>query len=265
MSNLAKHNENGANTSAMESLLMAGNIAGMNGEQRIQYYNALCNKAGLSPITQPFTYMKLNGKEVLYCNKSGAEQLRQVHDVTIQVVREGVEGNYYKAVVRATLPNGRSDEEVSMVSIEGLEKENYCNAVMKTVTKAKRRVTLSICGLGMLDEMEVHSISDAKPLYVDYATGEVIEENAKEVPPPQQLAPAFSMTKERVAEITNAAKEKNYEDSTIIEYCEKVLKIVPVKGKVLGQLNELQFAKLLKTIEKKELREDILFDEDAPF
>jgi hypothetical protein len=34
---------------------------------------------------------------------------------------------------------------------------------MKGETKAKRRVTLSICGLGLLDETEIESISDGKP------------------------------------------------------------------------------------------------------
>jgi hypothetical protein len=35
--------------------------------------------------------------------------------------------------------------------------------MMKAVTKAKRRVTLSICGLGMLDETEVDSVPGATP------------------------------------------------------------------------------------------------------
>jgi hypothetical protein len=34
--------------------------------------------------------------------------------------------------------------------------------ILKAVTKAKRRVTLSICGLGFLDETEVDSIPGAK-------------------------------------------------------------------------------------------------------
>ena len=40
--------------------------------------------------------------------------------------------------------------------------EALANAYMKAETKAKRRVTLSICGLGMLDETEVETIPDAK-------------------------------------------------------------------------------------------------------
>jgi hypothetical protein len=40
---------------------------------------------------------------------------------------------------------------------------DFGNVVMKAVTKSKRRVTLSLCGLGMLDESEVETIPDAKP------------------------------------------------------------------------------------------------------
>lgn len=41
-------------------------------------------------------------------------------------------------------------------------------------TKAKRRVTLSICGLGMLDETEIGTVPDAKPVPVDIETGEIV-------------------------------------------------------------------------------------------
>jgi len=47
-----------------------------------------------------------------------------------------------------------------VVSIAGLRGEAASNAVMKAVTKAKRRVTLSICGLRFLDETEVEDIPD---------------------------------------------------------------------------------------------------------
>jgi hypothetical protein len=47
------------------------------------------------------------------------------------------------------------------VSIANVNGEARANAMMKAETKAKRRVTLSICGLGMLDETEVESIPEA--------------------------------------------------------------------------------------------------------
>jgi hypothetical protein len=45
--------------------------------------------------------------------------------------------------------------------MRGLAGEAYANAIKRAVTQAKRRVTLSICGLGMLDETEVDSVPEA--------------------------------------------------------------------------------------------------------
>jgi hypothetical protein len=49
---------------------------------------------------------------------------------------------------------------------------------MKAETKAKRRATLSLCGLGMLDETEVASVPEAKPGVVNLETGEIIDGQA---------------------------------------------------------------------------------------
>src|SRR5262249_26019891 len=54
----------------------------------------------------------------------------------------------------ATLPDGRQDESIGGVSLEGLKGESRSNAMMKAETKAKRRGTLSIFGLGVPDEKE---------------------------------------------------------------------------------------------------------------
>jgi hypothetical protein len=55
---------------------------------------------------------------------------------------------------------GRVDESTGAVPVEGVKGESLANAMMKAETKAKRRVTLSICGLGLLDESEVGSVVD---------------------------------------------------------------------------------------------------------
>jgi hypothetical protein len=53
---------------------------------------------------------------------------------------------------------GRTDAAKGAVNISGLKGEALANALMKAETKAKRRATLSICGLGFLDETEVEDI-----------------------------------------------------------------------------------------------------------
>src|SRR5690606_699907 len=54
--------------------------------------------------------------------------------------------------------------------------------------KAKRRVTLSICGLGWLDETEVSTVPDAEAVDVDMETGE-IKSPMKNVTPPKSESP----------------------------------------------------------------------------
>jgi hypothetical protein len=69
------------------------------------------------------------------------------------VSREFAEGVYI-VIANAKNNKGREDESIGAVAIEGLRGEAKANAIMKAETKAKRRVTLSICGLGMMDEEE---------------------------------------------------------------------------------------------------------------
>ena len=63
------------------------------------------------------------------------------------------------------------------VCLGSLKGEALCNAYLKCETKAKRRLTLSICGLGMLDETEVDSIPNARK--VDHPAPQ-----AEQLPPP---------------------------------------------------------------------------------
>jgi hypothetical protein len=60
------------------------------------------------------------------------------------------------------MPDSRQDESTGVVALAGLRGEALANARMKAETKAKRRVTLSLCGLGWLDETEVEDVPGAR-------------------------------------------------------------------------------------------------------
>lgn len=143
----------------VQEVLLSGNIARLTAAEKIAYYNRVCESLGLNPLTKPFEFLTLNGKQVFYALKSCTEQLRQIHAISLSIVsREVVEGCYI-VTARAETRTGRTDESIGAVPIEGLKGEARSNATMKAETKAKRRVTLSICGLGMLDETEVESVA----------------------------------------------------------------------------------------------------------
>lgn len=146
---------------AIEQVLIGGDLKALTPEQRVCYYNKTCESLGLNPLTRPFDYLNLNGKTVLYARKDCTEQLRSNRKVSITIVaREVVEGCYV-VTAKANDADGRTDESIGAVPIDKMQGEARANAMMKAETKAKRRVTLSFCGLGMLDETEVESIPGA--------------------------------------------------------------------------------------------------------
>lgn len=160
---IAERQSSAIDPALVEQVLLKGDLRGLTPAQKVGYYNQVCQSLGLNPLTQPFAYIVLNGKEVLYAKRDAAEQLRKVHSISIDpagFTREVIEGIYI-VTAPASMANGRTDVSTGAVSIEGLKGEARANAMMKAETKAKRRVTLSICGLGMLDETEVESIPNA--------------------------------------------------------------------------------------------------------
>lgn len=142
----------------VERVLLHGDLQKLTSSQKIAYYRAVCDSVGLNPLTQPFQYLILNGREILYARREATEQLRQLHSVSITIAARELVDDIYVVTARATLPTGRTDENIGAMPLGTLKGEAKANAMMKAETKAKRRVTLSICGLGMLDETEVASL-----------------------------------------------------------------------------------------------------------
>lgn len=147
----------------MNDVLMAGDLAKLSPVQKTNYYNAVCQSLGLNPLTKPFDYIKLNGKETLYACKGATDQLRRIYGVSIKIVREQQVGDLWLVTAEATDNSGRTDSDTGFANIKGLSGDALGNAILKATTKAKRRVTLSICGLGMLDETEVETIQQMEP------------------------------------------------------------------------------------------------------
>lgn len=203
-----------------EQVAIAGDLAKLTPEQRMAYYGEVCRSMGLNPLTRPFEYIVLNDKLTLYARRDATDQLRKIYGVNISIVaRETVEG-VYVVTARATTAEGRTDESVGAVPLvkengdwktsqngkryfagDGTYKpigpEDRANAMMKAETKAKRRVTLSVVGLGWLDETELETIPSAKRVQVDQTTGEVINPKASYMPQAPDVVPIPATDKQR--------------------------------------------------------------------
>ena len=166
-------------SSAIEQVMIQGDLSKLNPEQRVEYYKTVCDSVGLNPYTRPFDYISLNGKLTLYARKDATDQLRKIHGVNIDDINQDSEGDWFIVTVKGSDKTGRRDVEVGCVNKKDMQ-GNFGNAMMKAVTKAKRRLTLSLCGLGWLDETEVETIPSARAVIVD--DNGVIEANPVEAP-----------------------------------------------------------------------------------
>jgi hypothetical protein len=142
----------------METVLVRGDLSPLTPHQRAEYYQTVCKTLGLNPLTKPFEYLHLSGKLVLYALKSCTDQLRAIYGVSVTELKESAHEGIFVVTAYVRNQAGRADAAKGAVSIVGLKGEALANAMMKAETKAKRRATLSLCGLGFLDESEIDDI-----------------------------------------------------------------------------------------------------------
>jgi len=157
----------------IEQVLISRDLSKLTAPQRVQYYQKVCQSLGLNPFTKPFEYITLNGKLTLYAKKDATDQLRNLHSVNIDDVDIVETATQFIVKVKGHNKEGRADVEVGVVNKTDMQ-GNTANAQMKAVTKGKRRLTLSLCGLGWLDETEIETIPSARPVTVVPETGEIV-------------------------------------------------------------------------------------------
>ena len=191
---------------ALENVLISGDLSKLSSSDRMDYYQAVCNSLGLNPLTKPFDYIQLNGRLQLYALKAATDQLRAKHQVSIVITNKEMVDNIYVVTAMATMPDGQTDTDDGAVSVSGLQGEAHANALMKTVTKAKRRVTLSILGLGMLDESEAETIPGARTQAVNIDTGEI--QAGVPTPSRQDNRPETGFKGVEAGEVTSGSDEE---------------------------------------------------------
>jgi hypothetical protein len=147
----------------LERIIIHGDLKALDQTQKVEYYRLMCESLGLNANTRPFAYLVLNGKTVLYALRDCTDQLRRIHKVSVvESTQEEINGVYI-VVCKVQNGEGRTDIARGAVDLGVLKGEALANAIMKAETKAKRRATLSICGLGVLDETEIEDMQASKP------------------------------------------------------------------------------------------------------
>ncbi len=213
------------NFNPYELALVKGDLSKLSDVERASYVKNLCESLGLNMLTKPFEYIVLNGKLTLYANKSATDQLRQIRKVSITKTEVAQVGDIYMVTAYAATPDGRTDCDTGALNIKNLGGDNLANAIMKAITKAKRRVTLSICGLGMLDE------SENEDLKVWGSDEKAIENKAKEI-----KALGAELRKFMSDNGLNTGEQNNFIKKHSLFTSEKIREVLSNKDEFLTQL-----------------------------
>ena len=142
----------------VSSIVLRGDLSALTEEQLTRYYASLCESLSLDVRYKPFDLITFQGKRVLYANRACTDMLAKLHGITREII-DGprfVELGNVKAIIctaRVTSPSGRQETATAVVPAN-----DPINGIMKCETKAKRRATLAILGLGLLDHTELETI-----------------------------------------------------------------------------------------------------------
>jgi len=155
----------------IERVITQGDLSKMTAPERIAFYWRTCESIGLNPLTRPFEFLSLSGKLTMYAKRDATDQLRRIHKVSIDGLEQVVADDILTVTAKGHTPDGRSDSDVGAVNLKGLSGDARANATKKAITQAKRRLTLSLVGLGFLDESEIEGIGER--VDVDPDTGQI--------------------------------------------------------------------------------------------
>lgn len=164
----------------MLAILARGNIASLSEEDRTKYILALCDALALDPRFKPIDLISGQGGTVTpYLNRGATDSLARREGIqrTTVVAPKEVEINGVKCVLcvaRATdVKTGRYEERVATAV-----NKDPGNSFMKVETKAIRRATIALLGIGLLDESELDGIRGADAL-ADMARAQALEEHVQ--------------------------------------------------------------------------------------
>jgi hypothetical protein len=155
---------------AVEAVVLHGDLDSLTAEDRVRYYFQACHALGLTPETRPLQFLQFRGRDdqqaktILYATRDCTDQLRRRDKVSTRIRSATVTDGVLVVTAEASTPDGRTEESTGAVNLQDKKGVARANAYMTAETKAKRRATLSICGLGWLDESELDGLPDARPV-----------------------------------------------------------------------------------------------------
>lgn len=162
----------------VEQALIGGNLINLSSEERVSLVMATCKSLRLNPLTNPFIFILVQDWEndserlILYASRNCTDQLRMIHGVTeVQPLEQWDEDEMLMARAYLRDRSGRCASDIGAIPRKRYSKKKgtwyelsgsmLANAKMHVGTKATRRATLKLVGLGgaVIDESELDTMN----------------------------------------------------------------------------------------------------------
>lgn len=143
--------------------VMGGNLERLTPAQRVELHNAVCASVGLNPLTHPFDFIHFPArrgeaaKTILYPNATAFSQLTAMHKLSIDFSPLHEDQERGLMIQWCSVTDGvRAAKDMAVISTEGRRQDGstykltgqaYGDAMMKVMTKARRRAVSAFCGL----------------------------------------------------------------------------------------------------------------------
>ena len=174
-----------------DKFILSGDVSGYSEAEKVGVLLTLCDKYDFDPIQRPFDVIRLpDGRAIIYANKTAAAIVSVRECVSLKIVDRTFVGDSYVVTVTATNNKGRSVDDDGVVALAGTRKDGtsyrltgdmLTNKMMHATTKAKRRATLSIGGLGFLSDAEAESMVEAGEAVVEEVNYAIVDPHAEAV------------------------------------------------------------------------------------
>lgn len=225
---------------AIQSALASNDYSKLTDQERAVLLNKTCESMGLNPLGQPFGFFKMkDGKVTLYAKRACSDQLGKIHGLSILECGESFNEKTRILTVKVKMRDRDGRESMNRGDVfigPNLTGEALANAYMKCHTKAVRRCTLAMCGLGFLDETEVEDIRQPQALLPGKSTIQFASQIQK-----QELIQLFKKASEFNPDLQQLYKSRFPEVDT------KVLTVVQY-GEIRDWLNGIVEKGLLEEI-----------------
>jgi len=161
----------------VEQALIQGNLINLSPEERVSLVLDTCRSLKLNPRTCPFIFILVSDWEseaerlIMYASRNCTDQLRMIHGVTeVQPIKQWQEDGMLMAEAYLQDRTGRHASDLGAIPLKRYSRKKnqwyelsgamLANARMHVGTKATRRATLKLVGLGghIVDESELDTM-----------------------------------------------------------------------------------------------------------